>query len=101
MTGPQILEQRRAAAIAVAVEAIDEMQGSTPRLEAAKAEPIGQDLDTMAAVIEALALVASRQETAFNHLGTHVLAGLDKENERLGERVEALEKPKKGGSRKG
>ncbi len=99
MTGAVVLEQRRAAAIAVAVEAIDEMRGTTERLEAAKAEPIGQDLDTLAAAIEALTEIVSRQETAFTHAIDQVLASQDKEIERLQDRVEKLEKPKKGAAK--
>jgi hypothetical protein len=101
MTGAVVLEQRRAAAIAAAVEAIGQMGGSTPRLEAAKAEPIGQDLDTLGAIVEALALLDARRETAFTHLVDQVIASQDTEIERLQKRVADLEPPKKGAAKKG
>ncbi len=99
MTGAVVLEQRRAAAMAAAVEAIGQMQGTTERLQAAKDEPIGQDLDTLAAAVEALTEMAARQETAFTHAIDQVLASQDKEIERLQDRVEKLEKPKKGAAK--
>jgi hypothetical protein len=95
MSSTVVQDQRKAEAIAAAVEAIKETKPDTERLDVALAEPLIADEHKLVALVAEMAEMVARQERTINHLGTHILAEQDT-------RLEKLEKAgEKGTTKKG
>lgn len=100
MSSTMIQEQRKAQAIAAAMEAIKEAKPDAGRIEEVEAEPLIADDRKIAVIVAELAEMVALQQRAFTHLADHVLAAQEAEIERLRERVEQMEKGSSKGAAK-
>jgi len=91
MSSTMIQEQRKAQAIAAAMEAIKEAKPDAGRIEEVEAEPLIADDRKIAVIVAELAEMVALQQRAFDHMADHVQAAQEADLRLLRERVEELE----------
>src|SRR5215207_9188424 len=103
MSHPTVQLARQQQNILDAVEALREAGLPTPRSDEVEMEPMVGDEQRFAAAIGDGCENLARLSRALDHTATHVIPGMDVENERRDVRLDKLEdaaKPKAAGSKK-